>query len=193
MNYFEASIKSLDYQINNSNRKDAMKIFFKLFLTTSLVIFFTAANAQSPGYGIRGGINLSSFGGDAGDSDTRIGLNFGGYYNKALTGDFAVQPEAGLSLEGDDDFSFTNLNLGLMGKFNFEELMLEFGPQFGFILGDDDADAKALNFTVGFGAGYNFTDRMTAGIRYNAGLSDVSDLPGDVTNSTLSFNIFYAL
>ena len=149
------------------------------------------SNAQSPGYGLRAGINLSSFGGDAGDSDTRIGLNVGGYYNKALTGDFAVQPEAGLSLEGDDDVSFTNLNLGVMGKFNFEELMLEFGPQFGFILGDDDANAKAINATVGFGAGYAFSSQMTLGIRYNAGLSDVIDIPADITNSTLSFNIFY--
>ncbi len=170
-----------------------MKKHFKLLLTAGLILFISACYAQSPGYGIRAGINLSSFGGDAGDSDTRIGLNVGGYYNKVLTGDFAVQPEAGLSLEGDDDISFTNLNLGVMGKFNFEELMLEFGPQFGVILGDDDSDAKALNVTVGFGAGYDFSSRMTAGIRYNAGLSNVSDQADNITNSTLSFNIFYSL
>ena len=171
-----------------------MKKHFKLLLTSGLLLIVGACYAQSPGYGVRAGINLSSFGGDASGSDTRIGLNVGGYYNKVLTGDFAVQPEAGLSLEGDDDVSFTNLNLGLMGKFNFEELMLEFGPQFGFILGDDDTDAKALNFTVGIGAGYAFSDRMTAGIRYNAGLSSVYDAGNfNITNNTVSFNIFYAL
>ncbi|WP_425392505.1 outer membrane beta-barrel protein [Ekhidna sp.] len=168
-----------------------MKNLFKFFSIVSFITFASAATAQQPGLGLKGGLNLSSFDG-GGDSDTRIGLNIGGYYNSVLTGDFAVQPEAAISLEGDDNTSFTNLNLGVMGKLNFEELMLEFGPQLGLILGDDDANASATNFTVGFGAGYSFSSNMTLGLRYNAGLSDVSD-GGDITNNTLSINIFYGL
>ncbi|MEO9871048.1 outer membrane beta-barrel protein [Ekhidna sp.] len=171
-----------------------MKNLTKIFLLAAFVLIGTSLSAQQAGYGIRAGLNLSSFGGDAGDSDTRIGLNVGGYYNKVLTGDFAVQPEAGLSLEGDDNVSFTNLNLGVMGKLNFEELMLEFGPQLGLILGDDDTDANAVNLTVGIGAGYAFSSTMTAGLRYNAGLSNVYDFGNaDVKNNTLSFNVFFAL
>lgn len=170
-----------------------MKKLWKSFLIASFVVFGGYAHAQSPGYGLKAGLNLSSFGGDANNSDTRIGLNVGAYYNKALTGDFAVQPEASISLEGDDDISFTNLNLAGMGKFNFEELMLEFGPQLGFILGDDDTDANAINLSVGFGAGYDFSSSMTIGIRYNAGLSNVYDFGNaDIKNNTLSFNVFYA-
>jgi opacity protein-like surface antigen len=139
-------------------------------------------------------LNLSSFGGDAEDSDTRIGFNGGVYYNQVLTGDFAVQPEATLSLEGDDDVSFTNLNLGVMGKLNFEELAIEFGPQLGFILGDDDANAKAMNFTLGVGAAYEFSRNFAAGARYNIGISNVVDQDNvDVTNSTVSFNVFFGL
>lgn len=150
--------------------------------------------AQSPGYGFKAGINLSSFGGDAGNSDTRIGLNVGGYYNKNLDGPFAIQPEAFVSLEGDDDVSFTNLNVAAMGKYNMEDLVFEFGPQLGFILGDDDADAEALNLSLGFGVGYIISEKLLGGIRYNAGLSDVFDARNaTVTNSTFSFNVFIAM
>ncbi|MEM8939971.1 MAG: outer membrane beta-barrel protein [Bacteroidota bacterium] len=167
----------------------------KTVFSVLLLFLYLSIEAQEPGWGVKGGINLSSFGGDTNNSDTRIGLNLGAYYHRVLTGDFAIQPEAALSLEGDDDTSFTNLNLGAMGKFRFEEFMVEFGPQLGLILGDDDLDASATNFSLGIGAGYSFNRQITGGLRYNIGISDVSDdnLGEDTTNSTLSINIFYRL
>lgn len=168
------------------------------YLKTTLLLMIafcgSQAYSQTEGFGLKAGLNLSSFGGDANDSDTRIGLNFGGFYNQVLTGDFAVQPEASISLEGDDDVSFTNLNLGVMGKLNFEELAIEFGPQLGLILGDDDVNAEAVNLSIGFGAAYEFNSTIAAGLRYNAGLSNVIDQElVDITNNTLSINLFYGL
>lgn len=172
-----------------------MMNFTRIALAFALITLFSyTSSAQSPGYGLRAGINLSSFGGDAGNSDTRIGLNIGAYLNKSLQGNFAYQPEASISLEGDDDISFTNLNLGVMGKYNMSDLVFEAGPQLGFILGDDDANAESLNLTLGLGAGYIISEKLVGGIRYNAGLSDVFGIPNaNVTNNTFSFNVFIAL
>ncbi|GAB4229861.1 MAG: porin family protein [Ekhidna sp.] len=166
----------------------------KAGLAVILTMVSLMALGQAPGYGLKGGINLSSFGADAVGSDTRIGLNVGGYMNMALGDGFAYQPEASISLEGDDDVSFTNLNLGVLGKYNLNELSFEFGPQLGLILGDDDSSAEAVNVTLGIGAGYKISEGIVGGIRYNAGLSDVFELVNaDITNNTFSLNVFVAL
>ncbi|MEM0942287.1 MAG: outer membrane beta-barrel protein [Bacteroidota bacterium] len=164
----------------------------KTVFSVTLLFLCGLVKGQEPGWGLKGGINLSFFGGDINNSDTRIGLNLGAYYHRILTGDFAIQPEAALSLEGDDDVSFTNFNLGAMGKFSLEELMVEFGPQIGLILGDDGAGATVANFSLGIGAGYSFNRKTTGGLRYNIGVTDVSGNENvDVTNNTLSINILY--
>ena len=167
-----------------------------IFITFTLLLVGTfTVNAQTPGWGLRAGLNFSSFGADFNNSETRIGLHAGAFYQKTIISSFAIQPEATLSLEGDDDISFTNLNIGFMGKYYIERrFFVEFGPQFGFILGDDEAEAKTLNFSLGIGAGYQVLNNLGLGIRYHPGISDVFEDPpcGDnkVTNNNLQICAF---
>jgi len=94
-----------------------------------------------------------------------------------------------------------DVNLGyilvpVMAKYYvIDNLSLEFGPQVGFLIAANqkgdyvetyegvtfaqsfDEDIKdeinSVDFGLNFGAGYDFTDNMTAGLRYNLGISNV--------------------
>lgn len=91
-------------------------------------------------------------------------------------------------------------------KFN-----LEAGPQIGFLTSAEtstkldgysqkvDQDAKdyfeSVDFGFNLGAGYDFTNKISAGIRYNIGLSNVlKTQPGDDSksqNSVFSLSVGY--
>ncbi len=63
----------------------------------ALVILILSAqtiNAQPPGFGLKGGLNFSNFGGDdAGTWDSRTGFSFGGFANSSFSEIFYIQPE----------------------------------------------------------------------------------------------------
>lgn len=91
-------------------------------------------------------------------------------------------------------------------KFN-----LEAGPQIGFLTSAKtstkldgysqtfDEDAKkyfeSVDFGLNFGAGYDFTKNVSAGVRYNLGLSNILKTePGDNSesqNSVFSLSVGY--
>jgi hypothetical protein len=91
-----------------------------------------------------------------------------------------------------------------------EKFSLEAGPQIGFLTSAKvngtsggttvDVDAKrffnSTDFGINFGAGYDFTKKISAGIRYNLGLSNIGSnefvSDGDkITNSVFSISVGY--
>lgn len=101
--------------------------------------------------------------------------------------------------EGDYDVK-TNLsyiNVPVMVKFYpIEKLFIEAGPQIGFLMSakakysedvvinedgdtDDNIDIKdgykSIDFGMNVGVGYEFTENLFANVRYNIGLSDISE------------------
>ena len=80
---------------------------------------------------------------------------------------------------------------------------LEAGPQIGFLLsgklkgGDNEEDIKdalkSVDFGVNFGAGYDFTENFSAGIRYNLGLANIidEDDSAEWKNSVFSLSVGY--
>lgn len=130
--------------------------------------------------------------------------------------------------ESDEDGSFERklslgyLNIPVMAKFYVaEKFSLEAGPQIGFLLsakekaegsigGENisvEADVKdghkSIDFGVNFGAGYDFTENLSVGIRYNLGLSNIYETGDDsgeeieiesdakVKNSVFSLSVGY--
>ncbi|MWB94674.1 outer membrane beta-barrel protein [Flavobacterium sp. GA093] len=111
------------------------------------------------------------------------------------------------------------LNIPVMAKFYVtEKFTVEAGPQIGFLLSakddysgsfmgesysenEDVKDGyKSIDFGVNFGAGYDFTENLSVGLRYNLGLSnivetedaeefDVDDV--SVQNSVFSLSVGY--
>ena len=104
------------------------------------------------------------------------------------------------------------LNIPLMAKFYAtKQFSLEFGPQIGILLSakqefnvtvkngnetfsdssseDIKDDLKSSDFGLNFGAGYDFTEKFSAGLRYNVGLSNIADFE-DQGNSKAKNNVF---
>lgn len=122
------------------------------------------------------------------------------------------EPEFGISSE--QKLNLTYLNIPVMAKFYAtEKFSLEAGPQVGFLLsakskyeatfdgetesGDEDVKdtLESIDFGVNFGAGYDFTENLSAGLRYNLGLSNIAKTEDDndakVKNSVFSLSVAY--
>lgn len=124
----------------------------------------------------------------------------------------AKEKESGFGYTSETKLTLGYLNIPVMAKFYVaEKFSLEAGPQVGFLLnakgkyeetsggvtvsGEDDlkSEFESIDFGVNFGAGYNFTENLSAGLRYNVGLSNIAKDSGDykVNNSVLSLSLGY--
>lgn len=118
----------------------------------------------------------------------------------------------GVDIESKLNLSY--LNIPVMAKFYVaEKFSLEAGPQIGFLLSakakgegtengitiSAEQDVKdsfeSIDFGLNFGAGYDFTENLSAGVRYNLGLSNIAKTEeGDdskIQNSVFSLSIGY--
>ncbi|MGO4772300.1 porin family protein [Flavobacterium sp. W22_SRS_FK3] len=186
----------------------------KITLSIIAVLAFGFTNAQGVKFGVKAGVNFANVGGDAEDTKTLVGFQVGGFAEIKLTEKFAIQPELLYSAQGaknEDSFGgetykydtkLDYLNVPVMAKyFITEAFSVEAGPQIGFLLsakedGEDFKDyAKSIDFGLNFGAGYDFTENLSAGVRYNLGLSNINDGEGSddykVNNSVFSLSVGY--
>ena len=122
----------------------------------------------------------------------------------------AEYTEGTINYEGKLNLGY--LNIPLMAKYYVAEgLSLEAGPQIGFLLSaksksdatdgnfstSDEQDVKeffeSTDFGLNFGAGYDFTSNLSAGVRYNLGLTNIAKNSGDdeIKNTVLSVSLAY--
>lgn len=152
-----------------------------------LMAFGFAAQAQSEEmkFGVKAGANFSNFSGDY-DTDGKTGFYVGGLVDLPVSGNFHVQPEVLYSAEGADGAEGADAELGIsylripvMAKYYIMEgLSLQAGPEIAFKVGaDDDIDegTKSMDFGLGAGAAYELPMGLFFDVRYNLGLSDISD------------------
>ena len=120
----------------------------------------------------------------------------------------------GSTIKYEDKLNLSYLNIPVMARFYVaDKFSLEAGPQIGFLLsakakseatdgtnsGSEEEDVKSsfesTDFGFNFGAGYDFTSNLSAGVRYNLGLSNVAKTEaGDDTkikNTVLSVSLAY--
>ncbi|TGD56782.1 porin family protein [Flavobacterium humi] len=181
----------------------------KVLLTAAALFLFGFANAQETKFGVKAGLNLANLTGDLDDTSMKASFHVGGFAEIKISDKFAVQPEVLYSVQGADvdggTYEFSYINVPIMAKFfPIPQLSLEAGPQVGFLTSakgkpDDGPDIdvkdflKSTDFGINLGAGYNFTDHFSAGLRYNFGLSNISDEDGgDIKNSVLSLSVGYS-
>ncbi|MDQ6472243.1 porin family protein [Flavobacterium sp. LHD-80] len=196
----------------------------KIILAAIAVMTFGFANAQSVKFGIKGGVNLSTFTGDVEDASSKVGFQVGGFAEFKFSDKFAIQPELLYSLQGakfdekGDSYTYKEnihasyLNIPVMARYYVvNKLSIEAGPQIGFLLSAKDKweslengekytgkenikdSFKSVDFGLNIGAGYDFTENVSAGIRYNFGLSNISDFEdaGKIHNNVISLNLGY--
>ncbi|MES2812079.1 MAG: porin family protein [Bacteroidota bacterium] len=179
----------------------------KLLLTAAAVFAFGFANAQETKFGVKAGINMSNFGGDLDGYDSKIGLLVGGFAEIKLSDKFAVQPEllfSGVGAKVDDvSLNLNYLAIPVMAKyFATEKFSVEAGPQIGFLMsakakldGESEDIKDSFNSTdlgLNLGAGYDFTENISAGLRYNLGLSNIIADSGDFKGSNNAFSLAVA-
>lgn len=181
----------------------------KVLLTAAALFAFGLANAQEAKFGLKAGLNMSNLTGDIEGTSSKVGFHVGGFAEIKISDKFAVQPEVLFSTQGADadggSYDFNYLNVPVMAKyFVAEKFSLEAGPQVGFLMSakinpdsgeevDIKDELKSIDFGLNFGAGYDFTDNFSAGLRYNVGLSNLidEDDAGEIKNSVLSLSVGY--
>lgn len=184
----------------------------KLLLTAAAVFAFSFANAQETKFGVKAGLNLANLSGDVDNNSSRLSFQVGGFAEFKLSDKFAIQPELLYSAQGtkldvgaseDVVLALDYINIPVMAKyFATEKLSLEVGPQIGFLTSakakfdgesEDIKDGlKSTDFGVNFGLGYNFTENISAGLRYNLGLSNIADDDNaDLKNGVFALSVGY--
>lgn len=188
----------------------------KIILSALAVFVFGFANAQETKFGLKAGLNIANqkfeVEGSSMTANSIVGLQVGGFTEIKVDDKFAIQPEVLLSTEGsklkaDGEellFNLSYINVPVMAKFYpAPKFNIQAGPQLGFLVSakgkynggskeDIKDDLKSTNFGVNFGAGYEFTENCLIDLRYNLGLSNISDSDGgEIKGSVFSIALGY--
>jgi hypothetical protein len=190
----------------------------KIVLSLGLLVgIASAANAQEVRFGLKAGVNYSTFtGGDFEDIENKIGLQAGVLANFGLSDLISIQPEVLYSQKGtqskddsDDKYKLNYVDVPVLVKVNAGGLFFEGGPQVGFLAsakatdGTNDVDVKDIFNTVDFGyavgLGYQADSGPMIGLRYNGGINKVTksvDTPfgtfeSDARNSAFQLYVGY--
>lgn len=165
----------------------------KLFRLLGLVCILTTVNlsAQEITYGLKGGLNFASFGGDLSDeTDGITSIYVGGLADFAFSDKFSVQPELLFSRQGASvdffglslDIDLSYINLPIMAKYKItDNISASVGPQIGILLaaelqGNDVIDGyNCVDFSANIGGAYELDTGLFFEARYSLGLSDISN------------------
>ena len=109
-------------------------------------------------------------------------------------------------------FNLSYINVPVMFKYYaIEKLFIEAGPQIGFLISaksktkvtgfdqTEELDTKdmynTIDFGLNFGAGYDFTQNISVGARYNLGLANIAKTEagddGKLHNGVFSLSVGY--
>ncbi len=192
-----------------------------LCATVLLAVAATAAQAQSPSFGIKAGASLTNFA-DRGSFKNKLGFNGGFVANLPVSDVFSIQPELLYSMKGykfsaDDGFgtqvdgrkTLHYIDVPVLARINAGGLFFEAGPQFGYLVAakfaqDGSAnfpaggysvrrDYKALDFGYAAGLGYQLPAGPGIGLRYNGGIRKINESSGgqSVRNSAFQLYLTY--
>lgn len=161
-----------------------------LFLGIIILIAVNFANAQSQ-FGLKGGLNISSIGGDAQGVNSKIGFHIGGFAFIRNWDKMAIQPEFVFSRQGvqlaensDVKVHYDYLNVPVMFDFYASEnVFFMAGPQLGILVsakatdGNQSVSVKnqlnSMDFGFGLGLGIDSND-VVFSARYNIGVTSTS-------------------
>ena len=190
-----------------------------ILFIAALVLGTTFATAQESVYfGIKGGLNFSTFSGDGfsdfdEDSKARTAYHLGLLAEVPVSDRFSIQPEILYSAQGYDivelensediEFQLDYVTVPVLAKFYvLNGFSLEAGPQFGFLVKNeidsedgsitlDDENYNNFDLSLGLGASVKLNKFFIYG-RYNAGMTDIYENNGfeiDAKNSVIQAGV----
>ena len=174
----------------------------KKLLTISLFVFGIAilSSAQGVSVGLRAGMNLANAtfksSGVSVTPDAKVGFLAGAYLSVMFTEKLGLMPEAVFSTQGfkidlgssgslTENFSY--VNVPVLVRYNIVKyLNVHVGPQFGILMaakgkssGSSSVDIKdqlkTTDISAVAGAGVDLPLGLSAGLRYQLGLSNIDD------------------
>ena len=177
----------------------------KLLVLAVSLLGLTTMTAQEFNFGIKGGLNSSTIGGDVKDTKALVAFNAGVFAEIKLGDILGIQPELVYSAQGTkfktgDDLKLNYLQVPVMVKlYLFDIIYAEAGPQVGFLMSaksgstDIKDQINSTEVALGVGAGVNIADKIRLGLRFNFGLTDVfKDSPtnnADYTSRNVVFQV----
>jgi hypothetical protein len=191
----------------------------RLFLVSHLLFFLFTSHAQSTQFGLKAGLNISNINSNyTGNLDPRTGLNAGVILNVPLKYSLSVQPEFYYSAQGAKYYSYDDgyehqlilnyFNIPLLLQYRMRGgLLLETGPQVGFLANVKDKSVGIIttgnaynsgftnvDFSWSFGLGYKSISGLGVDLRYNPGISNISNLGNEILhNNVMQLGLFYML
>ena len=189
----------------------------KVILSLAILAGVTgAAQAQSARVGVKAGVNLANVSGKGTeDAKNLVGLSAGLMADLGFSDLLSFHPELLYSQKGfkmesggvTGQVRTSYLDLPLLLRVNADGLFFEAGPQVGFLIGQKSeisGGGQSYSSTstdgtrkvdVGYiaGVGYQLSSGLELGVRYNGGISDLSDpSAGDKTrNSVFQLQLGY--
>jgi hypothetical protein len=192
------------------NYQPKQLIMRNLLLALAIVAVCFTGKSQETTFGILGGANFASIGGDdIEDVDGRTSFHLGALAEIGITEKFAVQPEVLYSAqgitEGDETLRLDYINIPVFAKYYLiEGLSLEAGPQLGINVNSqyeydgetEDADGfNTLDLAAALGVGYKLPMGVFFQANYNLGISDVMEevngFQVDAKNNVFQFSVGY--
>lgn len=187
------------------NRKTNMKK--RILLSVIILGLSISMGAQNVKFGLKTGLNISSFTGGELGKNNLFGFHVGGFAEFKLNEKFSLQPELLYSTKGTEVENLVKIKVDylaipLMVKYYLsEKFSIEAGPQASFLVNDKaefddgsipdaDIDASSFDFGLNAGLGYNFNSDLFTQVRYNYGITTVGENP-DVKNSVFQFSLGY--
>ena len=179
----------------------------KIVLVFTLFLTVWQLTAQDFGFGVKGGINVASIGGNTytglGGLTSKVSFHLGGVVEIPFSDKIAVQPELLYSSQGsswdfgtgDSNLKLDYINVPVMGKYYiFKGLSAEAGPLVGFLIAsneDDDDRFKKLDVGIAIGASYRLNENIFFGLRYNKGIANINGEDfNDLKSQNNVFQIF---
>ena len=152
----------------------------KKFVFAALaVVLFGSVNAQDTKYGIKAGFNSTSLraSNDGVSASTGLsGFYIGSFAEFGLSSAFAIQPELQAVIVSEEGENSTFLVLPVLAKYKPTEQFGVFaGPQFDYLLDEENGILKRFGLGFAVGAGYDITEKIFVDTRYSFGLSDRID------------------
>lgn len=170
----------------------------KISLLTLVVMAAFAVQAQTPGFGLKGGANLATWSNNNSGIgyQNRVGF-YGGLFAHIPAGyNVAIQPEVVYSGQG-TKYTYENTEHNLALNYVNIPVMVqamvgrgfyaEAGPQLGLLTSTSDkvngeetnflesSDFKKTDVGIGFGLGYSGNSGLGINARYNLGLTNINN------------------
>ncbi len=166
-----------------------------------LLIINQTSFSQSVKFGVKAGLNYANVTGSEIKTDAITNYHAGLVAEINITQGLAFQPELLYSTQGatyktaTEDFKneLGYITIPIMLKIYLSDsVMLELGPQFGFLLSVknkfDTQKSNTFDFTANAGLGLKITDNLFAQARYGLGLTEIKT-DSKIKNSVLQLSV----